>query len=356
MLAPVGKFKPSDRSTQAVDIIRNRVDCLGVAEPEISRQGDNIVVDLPGVKDRDKARRIVGRTAELRFRPVLAELPPARRRRADHLDHDDHGAGSSTTVAGATTTTTVPTTTTTTPSAHDAAAKAAVASCDPTQLAALLRPDGPDHDSSPTTSARRASCCRSTRARGRAGSTSGRRAHRQATSTARQRVRAGQGYTVDMTLKDTGLTEVQRARRRVVPEDLAGEPGRDRARRRRAVAPAFQRADVPAVTVADRGGASGSTEAVGPRDDHQLRRAARCSSSSSPSENVSPTLGQRPARRRDRGGHHRPAARRALHARLLPAARRGRRSPASLVSARAHVLADLLPRAARSGSRSRSPA
>jgi preprotein translocase subunit SecD len=61
---------------QAVEIIRNRVDSLGVAEPEISRQGPFIVIDLPGVKNRAKAQRIVGRTAELRFRPVLAQLPP----------------------------------------------------------------------------------------------------------------------------------------------------------------------------------------------------------------------------------------------------------------------------------------
>ncbi len=74
-LVPVGN--PSSGSLDvAVDIIRNRVDGLGVAEAEITREGDNIVVNLPGVKDRDKAQRIVGRTAELRFRPVLAELPP----------------------------------------------------------------------------------------------------------------------------------------------------------------------------------------------------------------------------------------------------------------------------------------
>ena len=43
-----------------------------MAETEVKRDGDQIVVDLPGVKDRDKARRLVGKTAELRFRPVLA--------------------------------------------------------------------------------------------------------------------------------------------------------------------------------------------------------------------------------------------------------------------------------------------
>ncbi len=66
----------ADRGTKvldtAVDIIRNRVNGLGVAETEVKRDGNQIVVALPGVKDRNKARRVVGKTAELRFRPVLA--------------------------------------------------------------------------------------------------------------------------------------------------------------------------------------------------------------------------------------------------------------------------------------------
>src|SRR5437764_6783594 len=76
VLAPVGKAQ-KDTLDVAVNIIRQRVDALGVAEPQISRTGGTIVVDLPGVKDRTKAQRLVGRTAELRFRPVLAgPLPP----------------------------------------------------------------------------------------------------------------------------------------------------------------------------------------------------------------------------------------------------------------------------------------
>ena len=71
-----GSDTDNDTLTQAVEIIRNRVDSLGVAEPEIGRQGNNIVIDLPGVKDRDRALEIVGQTAELRFRPVLQELGP----------------------------------------------------------------------------------------------------------------------------------------------------------------------------------------------------------------------------------------------------------------------------------------
>ncbi len=73
-LQPVGAARSTAVLDKAVDIIRNRVNGLGVAETEVKRDGQQIVVDLPGVKDRDKARRIVGQTAELRFRPVLGSL------------------------------------------------------------------------------------------------------------------------------------------------------------------------------------------------------------------------------------------------------------------------------------------
>ncbi len=64
--------KGSDLSAlnAAVDVIRNRVDGLGIAEPNVQRQGNTIAVNLPGVKDRAKAENLVGETAELRFRPV----------------------------------------------------------------------------------------------------------------------------------------------------------------------------------------------------------------------------------------------------------------------------------------------
>src|SRR5215813_2709820 len=74
VLSPVGKFK-NDTLDVAIDIIRNRVDPFGTLEPEITRQGSDIVIDLPGVKDRDKAIALVGKTAELRFRPVLSPVP-----------------------------------------------------------------------------------------------------------------------------------------------------------------------------------------------------------------------------------------------------------------------------------------
>jgi len=60
---------------QAVEIIRNRVDGLGVAEPEIQAEGDGILVSLPGVEDKERALELIGDTAVMRFRPVLEELP-----------------------------------------------------------------------------------------------------------------------------------------------------------------------------------------------------------------------------------------------------------------------------------------
>ena len=70
VLEPTSAAEASDLDL-AVEIIRNRVDGLGVAEPEISTQGGNILVQLPGVDDQQRAIDLVGQTAELRFRPLL---------------------------------------------------------------------------------------------------------------------------------------------------------------------------------------------------------------------------------------------------------------------------------------------
>src|SRR5436305_13153162 len=76
VLKPTKSNVASSSISKAVDIIRSRVDALGVAEPDISRQGQNVVISLPGVKDPDRALTLVGQTAELRLRPVLEQLPP----------------------------------------------------------------------------------------------------------------------------------------------------------------------------------------------------------------------------------------------------------------------------------------
>lgn len=75
-MTPVGEVDPAALSV-AVDIIRQRVDSLGVAEPEIIRQGNTVVVNLPGVKDQQQALDTIGRTGAVEMRPVLkvAENP-----------------------------------------------------------------------------------------------------------------------------------------------------------------------------------------------------------------------------------------------------------------------------------------
>lgn len=55
----------------SVETIRNRVDQFGVAEPEIIPEGDNrIMVQLPGIKDPERAKSIIGKTALLEFKLV----------------------------------------------------------------------------------------------------------------------------------------------------------------------------------------------------------------------------------------------------------------------------------------------
>ena len=101
---------------QAVRIIRNRVDALGVAEPDINTQGSDIVISLPGVKDPDTALKLVGQTAELRFRPVLGTVPLEKSTTtttAKGATTTTAKGATTTTAAGATTTTVAGATTTT---------------------------------------------------------------------------------------------------------------------------------------------------------------------------------------------------------------------------------------------------
>jgi SecD/SecF fusion protein len=56
---------------QVLEVLRNRIDQFGVAEPIITKQGkDKIVVQLPGVKDPERALRVIGQTAQLEFKLV----------------------------------------------------------------------------------------------------------------------------------------------------------------------------------------------------------------------------------------------------------------------------------------------
>ena len=74
-----------DAVAQAQEVIRNRIDQFGVAEPTIQRQGDNrIIIELPGVQDVQRAKDLVGQTALLEFQ--LLEPPEDRTRLIRRID------------------------------------------------------------------------------------------------------------------------------------------------------------------------------------------------------------------------------------------------------------------------------
>jgi preprotein translocase subunit SecD len=56
---------------QALETIRNRIDQFGVSEPDIRRQGEKrILVQLPGIRDTERAKELIGKTALLEFKLV----------------------------------------------------------------------------------------------------------------------------------------------------------------------------------------------------------------------------------------------------------------------------------------------
>jgi protein-export membrane protein SecD len=60
-----------DAAERALEVIRNRIDEFGVKEPQISPQGkDEIVIQLPGITDRERALQLIGKTAQLEFKLV----------------------------------------------------------------------------------------------------------------------------------------------------------------------------------------------------------------------------------------------------------------------------------------------
>ena len=63
--------EPRDVLDRAMEILRNRIDQFGVAEPVIQRQGnDRILVQLPGLLDKERAVKLIGETAQLEFKLV----------------------------------------------------------------------------------------------------------------------------------------------------------------------------------------------------------------------------------------------------------------------------------------------
>ena len=66
-----------ESTDRAVEVLRRRVDALGVAEPSLARSGERrIIVELPGLQDPREAAEVIGRTAQLTFHPVLGVPEP----------------------------------------------------------------------------------------------------------------------------------------------------------------------------------------------------------------------------------------------------------------------------------------
>ena len=67
----LGPAEAKDAPERAMEIIRNRIDQFGVAEPLVQREGeDRIVIQLPGLTDRQRAIELIGKTALLEFKIV----------------------------------------------------------------------------------------------------------------------------------------------------------------------------------------------------------------------------------------------------------------------------------------------
>ena len=69
----------ADSTQRALEVLRRRVDALGVAEPTLVRSGERrIVVELPGLQDPSEAADVLGRTAQLSFHPVTGAGDPTQ--------------------------------------------------------------------------------------------------------------------------------------------------------------------------------------------------------------------------------------------------------------------------------------
>jgi SecD/SecF fusion protein len=76
---PNYKITSSDLD-RSVSIMRDRIDKLGVSEPEIRKQGsDQIVIQLAGVHDPEEAAKLIGKTAQLQFYDLEADIAPPSR-------------------------------------------------------------------------------------------------------------------------------------------------------------------------------------------------------------------------------------------------------------------------------------
>src|SRR5690606_9948101 len=75
----------TDAIEQNRNVISNRINAIGVAEPVLQRQGtDRLVIQLPGLQDTAEAKRLIGATATLEFRAVTGDENQAAAALADN--------------------------------------------------------------------------------------------------------------------------------------------------------------------------------------------------------------------------------------------------------------------------------
>ncbi|PVG80978.1 protein translocase subunit SecD [Nocardioides gansuensis] len=92
--SPAGVEANAENTDKALEVIRGRVDALGISEPTLTRAGENrILVELPDVQDPDEAVETIGKTAQLTVHPVVAQAAseaakPTTKNGAIYVDED----------------------------------------------------------------------------------------------------------------------------------------------------------------------------------------------------------------------------------------------------------------------------
>ena len=90
ILQATGEEVREDVLQETVNLIRERIDALGVAEPEVSIAGnENVLIQLPGVEDEEAALALIGTTAQLTFRQVEAVYRPNAKKAPEATDEVD---------------------------------------------------------------------------------------------------------------------------------------------------------------------------------------------------------------------------------------------------------------------------
>ena len=85
ILTAKGDVIREDVLNRTAGIIRQRIDQLGAAEPEVAVSSPNILIQMPGVSDTDEALELIGTTAQLTFRQVEEQLDTTGAKKKDKI-------------------------------------------------------------------------------------------------------------------------------------------------------------------------------------------------------------------------------------------------------------------------------